>query len=302
MKRTPGGTVSPARSSANREMMAGTALIQVIRRSCHELPETRPMEAVVEYETGAGDKGGEERHHLGIDVEQRQRVEAAVVRREVVVLRPHSERCTGVAPGARRTTLGGPVVPEEERTTPPEADEGRRRRPGATGSAAFSGRARPSPSDARRRPVGQPGRPRAPVLVTTRFQAARAVVGRRRIERGHPQARRHGAENGCGTGQGVGDRHGDRRAGREAAVRRRPAAIARESPKRSTRHSGDPRRRPDPRARPPAVRRAPPRSTAANGRCRRSPARRRERAADRALVVGSGRRHFSTSSGGRCSA
>ncbi len=32
-KRMPGGTVSPGPGSASREMMAGTALIQVMRRS-----------------------------------------------------------------------------------------------------------------------------------------------------------------------------------------------------------------------------------------------------------------------------
>ena len=85
MKRMPVGTVSSGRSSASREMMAGTALIHVTRRSADELPEPGAVETVVEDEGRASHERGEQPDDLCVDVEERQRVEAAIVRREVVV-------------------------------------------------------------------------------------------------------------------------------------------------------------------------------------------------------------------------
>ncbi len=52
----------------------------------HELPEARAMETVVEHQAGAGEERGEQPHDLGVDVEERQRVEAAVALGQLVVL------------------------------------------------------------------------------------------------------------------------------------------------------------------------------------------------------------------------
>ena len=50
-----------------------------------ERPEPVAVEAPVEHERGAGDERGQQRDDLAVDVEQRQRVEAAVGRGQLVV-------------------------------------------------------------------------------------------------------------------------------------------------------------------------------------------------------------------------
>ncbi len=48
-------------------------------------PESPPVEARVQHHRAARDQGGEQPHHLGVDVEQRQRAETDVGTGEGVV-------------------------------------------------------------------------------------------------------------------------------------------------------------------------------------------------------------------------
>ena len=97
--------------------MAGTALIQVIDRRLMRpqkpLRWKRSSRTRLELATNA-----ESTHDLGVDVEERERVEATVLRTELQVRR-HAGCGVQQLVLAQADDLGRSVVPEEESTTPP---------------------------------------------------------------------------------------------------------------------------------------------------------------------------------------
>ena len=71
---------------ASTAMIAGTALIQVIRRC--SISSQNPARLNLRSRTGrrAGGEGREQSHHLGVDVEQRQTAVTAIRREQPVVV------------------------------------------------------------------------------------------------------------------------------------------------------------------------------------------------------------------------
>ena len=126
----------------------------------HQVPEAAPVETVVENQAGTGHQGREQAHDLGIDVEERKRIEAAVSGVELQ-MRGHATRRVeqlvltqpdhlGRAGGARRrqhdaagSGATGAPLPRDASRARPAADQGGparsirpRRRPGRVGRPA----------------------------------------------------------------------------------------------------------------------------------------------------------------------
>ena len=211
MKRMPGGTVSPGRSVGQPRDDGGDGVDPRDRAAGHEVPEAGPVEPVVEHQAGTGHERRQQAHDLGVDVEERQRVEAAVARRRAAGGPPRSAPCAAACSWSSRTTLGVPVVPDEDRTTPPGVGPlGCRRtrpRPAPVLEVLEAVELDPLARDAGRARVGRPApRPRP--------CAPRAPRGRRcprrhgGIERSHPEAGGHGSEEDVGERHGVADRRG----------------------------------------------------------------------------------------------
>ena len=99
----------------------------------HQIPEVGAMEPVIEHERRTGDERGEKTDDFGIDVEERQRVESPVIRREAMMRRQRCGPSAGVAPGAGGSpwvhrscpTTPEPLRPERPCALPPAA-RGRR--------------------------------------------------------------------------------------------------------------------------------------------------------------------------------
>ena len=201
--------------------MAGTALIHVTGGG-PRAPRRPSGGTVVEDERGAGDEGGEQPDHLGVDVEERERVEAAV---------DTEAGGGGDGPGrwsswrsSSRMSLGVPVVPDVERTSPPSAGrdvaadrprsaaglEGRRRDPGRSGPGRrrragrrsrrehdpVAGPGRAPVGRSARRP-GAPGRRRRPAPASGAAGSSGAATRRPRRRRGRPWRSRAGRRRRC---------------------------------------------------------------------------------------------------------
>ena len=99
MKRTRPG-VATGGSMARMVMIAGTALIQVIRSCLDQLPEAPAAELAVEHQAGSRREGAEQPDHLGVDVEQGQAAVAPVGRGQPVVAATEPATCTADPHGA----------------------------------------------------------------------------------------------------------------------------------------------------------------------------------------------------------
>ena len=121
MNRMPDGMTSSAPGSASREMMAGTALIQVMRRSAISDQNRVRWNRSSRTSARSGHQRGQQPDHLGVDVEQGQRVESPVARRELDGAPPRCAPCGAAgaggagSPWARRWS---PMTPAPHR---PEA-------------------------------------------------------------------------------------------------------------------------------------------------------------------------------------
>ena len=85
MNRTDAGTVSSGSERAEARDDGGHRVDPGDGTAGHEVPEAAAVEAVVEDQAGAGHQGRQQAHDLGVDVEERQRIEPAVVCLELQV-------------------------------------------------------------------------------------------------------------------------------------------------------------------------------------------------------------------------
>ena len=102
----------------------------------HEIPEPAAVEAVVEDQARAGHQGRQQTHDLGVDVEEGQRIEPAVLAPELQVRRHAASRVQQLAPGST-----GP--PWACRWCPTTTGRHRPRRPAGAPSPRAWWRARP---------------------------------------------------------------------------------------------------------------------------------------------------------------
>ena len=102
---------------ASTAMIAGTALIQVIRCCLDQLPESVPAELAVQHQACARGQGREQSHHLGVDVEQRQTAVAAI-RREQPVVVGHARGDVAQLILAQQDALGRPGGPARGQEDP----------------------------------------------------------------------------------------------------------------------------------------------------------------------------------------
>ena len=122
MKRTrPGGRVASGGaeggSMASTVMMAGTALIQVIRCAAISAQNPRRLNFAVEHQAGPGGQGREQSDHLSVDVEHREAAVAPVGRRQPVVA-GHGCGDMGQLILAQQDALGRPGGPARAQEDP----------------------------------------------------------------------------------------------------------------------------------------------------------------------------------------
>ena len=177
--------------------MAGTALIHVIDRWPMRSQKARAVEPVVEDQAGAGHQRRQQSDHLGVDVEERQRVEAAVIRLELEVRRHTTRRVESSLLLAQPDDLGRP-------------GRARRRQDDAAGDGALDGAVAP----------GRVTGPSLEVIEAVQFDPVRRQSGR-----GGAVGHHH---------LGAGARHGGRQArrcrpdgiGGSSGATQKPAAMA----------------------------------------------------------------------------